>query len=256
MKKILSLLIMCFLFLTACGKKEELNSLDKIVERDFLIAGVKQDAGPFGHINEKGQFEGFDIDVAKYIAKEIVGNERKIKFVPVTSSTRIEALTSGEVDIVIATMSKTKSRQYLIDMSVPYFSTGQTAVVKEDSNIHTFSDLKNKTTIIVLGSTSEQNLRRVIPVARIVGYKNYKEAFQALLDEKGDALSTDESIISGFIAKNQGYRVLKNKISAEHYVIGVKQTEDKVLLTKTDAIIKEMHRNGKLKELKKKWELL
>lgn len=256
MRKILCLIVMCFIFLTSCAKKEEVNSLDKIVERDILIAGVKQDAGPFGHINENGQFEGFDIDVAKYIAKKMVGNERKIKFIPVTPATRIEALTSGQVDLVIATMSATKSRRYLIDMSVPYFSAGQTAVVREDSNIYTFADLKDKTTIVVLGSTSEQNLRRVIPTARIVGYTNYKDAFQALLDEKGDAVSTDDSIISGFIAEHKGYRVLQNRISTEHYVVGVKQTEDRVLLTTVNSIINDMHRDGTLKKLKKKWKLL
>ena len=221
-----------------------------------MIVGVKQDAGSFGYLNEKGEHEGFDIDVAKYIAKEITGSEKNVKFVTVTSNTRIESVTAGEVDIVIATMSNTDSRRYLIDFSIPYYTAGQTAVVKKKSKIYTFADLKDKTTIVVLGSTSEQNLRRVIPTAKIVGYSNYEEAFQALKDGKGDALSTDDTIISGFLVKNKDYRVLKGRISAEYYAIGMKQTEDKLLQEKLNSIIMEMKNNGTLKELKQKWVLI
>lgn len=256
MKKILCLIIMSLLLLTACTKKEKENTLDKIINRNLIIAGVKQDAGPFGHINEKGQYDGFDIDVAKYIANKLTGSEKNIKFVPVTSNTRIEAVTSGEVDMIIATMSNTESRRYIIDFSIPYYTAGQTAVVKNKSKIYSFADLKDKTTIVVMGSTSEQNLRRVIPTARIVGYSTYKEAFQALKDGKGDALSSDDTIISGFIAKNKGFRVLKGRISAEHYSIGIKQTDDKLLKETLDSIITEMKNNGTLKELKKKWSLV
>lgn len=258
MKKLLSILILSFLFfLTSCGKKEaEPNTLDKIINRNLLIAGVKQDAGPFGFLNEKGELEGFDIDVAKYIAKNLTGSEKNVKFVTVTSNTRIEAVTSGEVDMVIATMTNTESRRYLVDFSIPYYVAGQTAMVPDDSKIYTFSDLKDKTTIVVLGSTSEQNLRRVIPTARIVGYSDYKEAFKALKDGKGDALSTDDTIISGFISKNEGYRALKNRISTEHYSIGIKQTDDKCLKQSLDSIITEMKNNGTLKHLKEKWDLI
>ena len=51
--------------------------------------------------------------------------------------------------------------------------------VKEESDINTFADLKRKTTIVVLGTTAEQNIRRIIPTARIVGYKDYHSAFEA-----------------------------------------------------------------------------
>ena len=257
MKKLLSIIVMLLLFLTSCGKKEaEPNTLDKIINRNLLIAGVRQDAGPFGYMNEQGQNEGFDIDVARYIAKKLTGSEKNVKFVTVTSNTRIEAVTSGEVDMVIATMSNTESRRYLIDFSIPYYIAGQTAVVKNDSKIYTFADLRDRTTIVVLGSTSEQNLRRIIPTARIVGYSDYKEAFKALKEGKGDALSTDDTIISGFMAKNKGYRALESRLSTEHYSIGIKQTDDKLLKHSLDSIITEMKNNGTLKQLKDKWNLI
>lgn len=257
MKKILSIIVILILFLTACSKKQsETNIVEKIMERNQIIVGIRQDAGPFGYITKEGVHEGFDIDVAKYIAKKLIGNENNVKFITVNSNTRIEAVTSGKVDMVIATLSNTESRRYIIDFSIPYYIAGQTAVVKDTSKIYTFADLRDKTTLVVLGSTSEQNLRRVIPTARIVGYPDYKTAFQALKDGKGDAVSTDDTIISGFIAKNEGYRALKGRISTEHYSIGIKQTEDKYLKQTLDSIITNMKTDGTLKRLKQKWELI
>ncbi len=256
MKKFLCLIILSLLLLTSCGKKEEKSALDKIIERDILIVGVKDDSKPFGFISKAtGELEGFDIDIARYIAKDILGSERKIKLVPITTDKRIEAVTSDEVDIVVATMSITPQRQYLIDFSVPYYIAGQTALVKEDSDIHTFSDLKRKTIIISLGSTAEKNIRRIIPTARIVGYKTYKEAFQAFINGKGDAISSDDSILSGMIMDKKGYRILKNKISYEPYAIGMKQYDDKKLKNTIDVIITRMKKDGTIKALKQKWHL-
>ena len=261
MKKILCLILIIFVgfILTACGKKEVESRYDKIIKRDYLIAGVKTDSPPFGFINnETNQPDGFDIDVVKYIAQDILGSDRKIEFVSVSPENRIEQLTSGEVDIIAAMMSATPQRQYLIDISEPYFIAGQTAIVKQESDIHTFADLKTKTIIIILRKTAEKNIRRIIPMARIIGYKNYKEAFDALLRGEGDALSSDNTILSSFLIDHPEYRMLKNKISKEPYVIGIRQpdeNENDKLKRDIDIIITRMHKDGTLRMLKEKWQL-
>ncbi len=256
MKKFISLIIISLILLTGCGKKEEKNAVEKIKEKDVIVVGIKNDTKPFGFISKTtGKPAGFDVDVAKYIAKDILGEERKIRFVPVTSGNRIEAIMSGEVDMVIATMSVTPQRQYLIDFSEPYYIAGQTALVKEDSDIHTFSDLKRKKTIVVQGSTTEENIRRIIPTAKLVGYKTYKEAFEAFLSGKGDAISSDDTILSGFLIDHQGYRMLKHRISQEPYAIGIKKYDDKVLKNTLDQIVVRMKKDGTIKKLKQKWQL-
>ena len=186
MKRILCLLCFCFIILTACGKKE-LTTLEQIKSRNSLTVGVSQDAGAFGHLNKNGELEGFDIDVAKYIAKKLIGSDKMIKFEVLTPNNRIEAIMSGNVDIVVSTMSITESRKMLIDFSMPYYTAGQTAVVKNDSNIHTFADLRNKKTIVVLGTTAERNIRRIMPAAKLIGFPDYDEAFLAF--EAGEAIT-------------------------------------------------------------------
>ncbi len=257
MKKLLCLLILSLLFLTGCSKKEVIkNHYDQIIQRDYIIVGIKTDSPPFGYINhETGEEEGFDIDIAKEIAKEILGSEQKIQYVSVTPNTRIEAITSGTVDMVVATMSITPQRQYLIDFSKPYYIAGQTALVPKNSNIYTFADLKDKTTLIVLGSNSEKNIRNIIPTAKIIGYKNYDEAFNALKENKADALSSDDSILAGLIINNDDFRILKNRISREYYAVGIKKDDDYRLKDNIDVVITRLHNNGKIKELKQKWNL-
>ena len=256
-KLILPLLFFIIIFLTGCSKKETISQVDKIIQRDILIVGVKTDSKPFGYINKNtGEIEGFDIDIAEYIAKDILGNERKIKYIPVTPATKIEAITSEEVDMVIATMSITPQRQFLIDFTTPYYIAGQTAIVKNDSNIHTFSDLRRKKIIVVLGTTAEQNLRRIIPTAKLIGYKNYEEAFNAFKNGEADAISSDNTILSGFLIDNKGFRILKNKISQEPYAIAIKRNEDDESLKKNlNIIINRMQKDGTLKALRKKWQL-
>lgn len=258
MKRIILILLIGIVFITTgCSKKDTRTTLEKIRDRDVLVVGVKTDSKPFGFISKKtGNNAGFDVDVAKAIANDILGSDRKIKFVEVTPNTRIEAATSGEVDLVIATMSITPQREYLIDFSKPYYVAGQTAVVKEDSDIHAFADLRKKTTIVVLGTTAEKNLRRIIPTAKIIGFKTYPEAFQAFLEGEGDAISSDDAILSGFLHENPGYRILKNRISKEPYAVGMKQIEnDKSLKNSVDVVITRMAKDGSLKELKNKWKL-
>ena len=257
MKKLISILILSLLLLTGCGKKQEPSTYDKIIERDMLIVGITTESKPFGFISQTtNEPEGFDIDVARYIAKDMLDSERKIKFVSIAPEKRIEAITSEQVDMVIATLSITPQRQYLIDFTQPYYMAGQTALVREDSDIYTFSDLRDKTTIIILGTTAEKNIRGINPTARIIGFKNYNNAFKAFAEGSGDAISTDNTILSGFLMDNEGYRILKNKISKEPYGIGIKQTEnDEKLKNNLNIIINRMHKDGTLKNLKEKWQL-
>ena len=256
MKKILSLIILTIIITTGCFKKGPSNDFDKIVKKDSITVGVKTDAKPFGFINEEtGLNDGFDIDIAKYIARSILGTDKNIEFISVTPHSRIEAITSGKADMVIATMSVTNQRQYFIDFSVPYYVAGQTAAVRKDSGIKTFAELKNKTSIVVMGTTAEENLRRVVPTTKIIGFKTYKEAFDALKEGKGDAFITDETILSDFIYHNKDYKTLKQKISIELYGVGIKKSKDKKLKEAIDIVISRMSKDGTLNYLRKKWHL-
>lgn len=119
------------------------NTLEKIKKRGKLIVGVKYDLNLFGLKNpETGKVEGFDIDIAKGLAKKILGDENKIELKEVTSKTRIPMLNNGEIDAIIATMTITEERKKEVDFSDVYFMAGQSLLVKKDSKINSVKDLK------------------------------------------------------------------------------------------------------------------
>ena len=109
-KKIITCLTAIILICCGCGKKDNIpvtNDLDEIIKRDVLTVGVRTDAYPFGYLDSKGSHVGYDASLGRLIAKGILGSEKKIKFVTVTASDRMMKLYSGDVDMVIATMSVT-----------------------------------------------------------------------------------------------------------------------------------------------------
>lgn len=253
--KLLSVIALCLLiFIAGCTKKEDTDTLNKILHRGKIIVGVKYDTKPFGYINEKQELEGYDVDLARYIAKSILGSENKIDFKQVTSSNRILALNSGEVDMVIATMTITKPREEVIDFSTPYYIAGQAVLVPQNSKINSMSDLNGKRVIIIFGSTSEKNLRLIAPNANIIGFKTYTSGYSALKQGRADAMTSDDTILIGFADADPSFKLLPRRYTKEPYAIGFKKgTSSANLKKKVNFILQNMKTNGELEKIKNKW---
>lgn len=241
-------------FLSGCKKEESSDCLDKILARDKVIVGVKFDTKPFGYIDENQNLSGFDVDLAKYISKNLLGSENKIEFKQVTPSNRILALNSGQIDMIIATMTVTDQRKEVIDFSIPYYIAGQAILVPEKSDITSMSDLNGKKVIIIFGSTAEKNTRLAAPEAKILGYKTYTGGYSALKQGRADAITSDDTILMGFAIQDKSVKLLPKRYSKEPYAIGFKKGESsKRLRERVDLILDEMVKSGELNQLKRKW---
>jgi putative glutamine transport system substrate-binding protein len=255
LKKIFSLLILITLVCTGCAKKQDepiANDLQTILKRDNLIVGVKTDTYPFGYIDEKGHFAGYDAALGRLIARGILGSDKKIKFVPVTASDRMMKLYSGDIDMIIATMSVTSKRQEILDFSTPYHFAGQALLVKKGSDIKALKDLSGKRAIIVFGSTSEKSLRTAVPNVGIIGYKTYTDAYKALKAGKGDAIVSDDTILIGLSLKDNSVELLPKRYTKEPYAVAFRKgAESKDLLRAVNNVIEIETHNGTLKEIEK-----
>lgn len=254
--KLLSIVALCFVLLTAgCAKKEENpDILNKIIKRDKIIVGVKYDTKPFGYINEKQELVGFDIDLAKHIAKFILGDENKVEFKRVTPANRILTLNSGKIDMIIATMTITNQRTSIVDFSVPYYIAGQAILVPKDSKIKSIQDLNGKKVIVIFGTTAEESLRRIAPNVDIIGYKTYLKGYEALMQKKADAMASDDTILLGFSLNNNAVEILPKRYTKEPYAVGFKKdVSSEKLKNKVDFILKNMVISGELNSLKNKW---
>ncbi len=257
-KKVFSALLFVSLICCGCAQKnvKQPETLSVIKERGHIIVGVKTDTPPFGFLDKDGKNVGFDIDLAKVIAKKLFNDENKISFVPVDTTDRIKKLSSGEVDMIIATMSITPQRQMILDFSVPYHVAGEAIMVKKNSKISSLLELKDKTAIIVFGSTVERNLRSSVPNIKIIGYKTYPEAFAALKEGKADAMIADDTILFGFERQDNTVKILPKRYSREPYAIAFRKGELSASLKEfIDFEIVELVNKGNIRQLKAKWDI-
>ncbi|MCB5167774.1 glutamate ABC transporter substrate-binding protein [Streptomyces bambusae] len=217
-------------------------------EQEKISVGIKFDQPGLGFKNADDTFSGFDVDVARYVAKELGYEPSQIEFKQVTSLDRELLLQYGEVDYVVASYSITEKRKAKVDFAGPYFTAHQDLMVRSgDKNIKEASDLNSKRLCSVTGSTSAQNVKeKLAPKAALMELGNYSECAVALKDTYLDAMTTDDSILAGFAAqkKYQGqFRLIGLNLSTENYGIGIKKGKTD-LRDKINAALKKMVQDG------------
>lgn len=228
--------------------------LDAIKSRGKLIVGVKYDTKLFGLKNpSNNEVEGFDIDIAKALAKSILGDETKLELKEVTSKTRIPMLDNNEIDLIVATMTINEERKKQVDFSDVYFKAGQSLLVKKGSAIKSIDDIKKGTKVLaVKGSTSVDNIIAKSPDATVLEFDNYQDAFSALKAGQGDALTTDNAILYGMMAQDPGYEVVGKPFTDEPYGIAIKKGET-ALLDAVNAELAALKASGEYNKIYKKW---
>lgn len=257
-KRIVSFLVLLLLVMTVSGCKGESVAKEDIASRiknePTITWGVKYDTRLFGMMDIKTRdVEGFDIDIAKAITKEILGEEGKAEFVEVTSKTRIPLLKNGNIDAIIATMTITEERKEQVNFSDIYFDAGQSLLVKKGSPIKNIKDLTSEDTVLaVKGSTSTINIRKYAPDAKILELENYAEAFTALQSGQGQAMTTDNAILLGMAAENDGYELTGGTFTKEPYGIAINQDQE-AFLEEVNTALHQMHDNGTYEKIFEKW---
>ena len=258
MKKYIVLILILFVsfFMFGCSKKkEEPTDLQVIKNRGYIIVGTKTDSPPFGFYNKEGNLVGLDIDIAYAIAERVFGDKSpaNIKFVPVTAQDRISKLSRKEVDILVATMSVNNKRKLVIDFSTPYFVANQKILVRKTSKITTLSYFNKEGRLaVVLGTTGEKVARVAAPNANIVGVKNYKEAYNLLINKQVDAILGDDCILARFV--NQDLRIVNRSYSREFYAVALRKSPlSKELLNNVNSAITLILDEKKLNLITKKW---
>ncbi|MCY8939895.1 amino acid ABC transporter substrate-binding protein [Bacillus sp. AFS043905] len=235
------------------GKGKEEDVLAQVKEKDKIVFGVKNDTRLFGLKNPStGEVEGFDIDIAKALAAEILGDENKVEFKEVTSKTRMALLNNGDIDAIVATMTITEDRKKEVDFTDVYFDAGQSLLVKKGSDIKGIDSLKGKKVLAVKGSTSSINIREKAPEAQVLEFENYSEAFAALKSGQGDALTTDDSILYGMADEDPSYELVGGTFTEEPYGIAVKKGNTE-FVEELNKALKSLKDSGKYDEIHDKW---
>ncbi|PHH41862.1 transporter substrate-binding domain-containing protein [Pseudomonas putida] len=214
--------------LAGCNKSEEpakpkvasestapAGYLDKIKARDKLIVGVFTDKPPFGFVDEAGRYVGFDTDIGRRFAKDLLGDENKVEFVAVEPASRIPFLQSDKVDLILANMTVTPERKEAVEFTNPNLKVAVQALVPQGSSVKNLDDLATRTTIVTTGTTADIWLTKNHPDWKLLKFEKNSESLQALANGRGDAYAQDNLVLFSWAKQNPGYRVLEEKLGAE-----------------------------------------
>lgn len=264
MKKIMSLLLAGIMTagLCACGAKEQetqtaFTVTDEVAatakEDNTFIVGFDQEFPPMGFVNEKGEFTGFDLELAAEAAKRM-GMELQLQ--PIAWDAKDMELESGTIDCIWNGFTM-NGREDGYTWSQPYMNNTQVFVVNADSGIAALADLAGKTVEVQADSSAEAALKDMPDLTASFGAlqttPDYNTAFMDLEMGAVDAIAMD-IIVAGYqIEQRQnGCVILEEAIASEEYGIGFKKGNE-ALRDKVQTVLEEMAADGTMTEISRKW---
>jgi glutamate transport system substrate-binding protein len=214
---------------------------------DTITIGIKYDQPGLGQ-KEGDTFKGFDVDVARYVARELGFAEDKIVFKETPSAQRETAIQGGQVALIFATYSITDARKEKVSFAGPYFIAGQDLLVAADNTDITGPDSMNgKTLCSVTGSTPAEKIKKDYATSvELFEQDTYSKCVEALVGGTVDAVTTDNVILAGFAAQPQyagKLKVVGKPFSEERYGVGLKKG-DTELCGKVNAALEKMVADG------------
>jgi len=183
------------------------NSLDDIKAKGKIRIGVFSDKPPFGYVDIDGENQGYDVYIAKRFAKDLLGDENAVEFVLVEAANRVEFLETNKVDIIMANFTVTPEREEKVDFAKPYMKVSLGVVSPSENPITDVSQLEGEKLIVNKGTTAEIYFEENYPDIELLKYDQNTEAFSALTDGRGAALSHDNTLVFAWAKDNADFVV-------------------------------------------------
>jgi polar amino acid transport system substrate-binding protein len=233
-----------FIINSACSRQAAgANGLAKIKTRGKVIVGVFGDKPPFGYIDAQGRNAGYDIALARRIAKDLLGDENKIEFITLEAANRVAFLQSNKVDIILANFTQTPERAEKVDFARPYMKVALGIVASEAvpfSSLAEFKRAGGKTLIVDKGTTAEAWFTKNHPDIKLLKFDQNTEAFQALKDGRGDALAHDNTLLFAWAHENNGFKVIETNLGNADVIAPAVKKGSTVLREWLDAEIENL----------------
>ncbi len=201
-------LVLIALVFSACSDshKEKKDALEVIKQRGVLKVGVFSDKPPFGSVDSKGKYQGYDVVIAKRMALDLLGDENKIEFIPVEASARVEFLKANKVDIIMANFTRTKEREKVVDFAKPYMKVAL-GVISKDGVIKNIEELEGKELIVNKGTTADFYFTKNYPNIKLLKFEQNTETFLALLNNKATALAHDNTLLLAWTKQHPEFKL-------------------------------------------------
>jgi glutamate transport system substrate-binding protein len=232
------------------------STMERLNKAQSIKVGTKFDQPGFGQKGLSGKPEGFDVEVAKLIVKELGIPEDKIQYVETPSKIREDAIVNGQADMVVATYTINDKRKERIAFAGPYYEAGQNIMVKKDDTSITGPDAfkdGTKKVCSVTGSTPAEEIKKHVKdvATQLVLFDTYDKCRDALKGGQVNAVTTDNVILLGYISKDaDSFKLAGDNFTKEPYGIGVKK-DDTAFRGFINDVLEKSYQDG---SWKKAWD--
>ena len=206
---------------TAVAKLPALPSYVKA--RHKWVIGVKCDFPPFGYIDYTGSHVGYDVAIARRFAQLAFGSKYKVKLTCVTTPSRIPALQSSQVDIIISTLTWTQARNDVIDYSTPYYSATGRLLVPNNSPINSIHDLAGKTVVTTRGSIYSTWMRNCFKSSTLLEVDGTAAAVTAVKEGRAATFMFDDAFVLGVATLDATLKLTNDKFLNIPWGIGIRK---------------------------------
>ena len=241
--------------MVACGQNAETknesaqdqtttSSIEQIKKNGVVRIGVFSDKPPFGYLDEKGQNQGFDVEIAKHVAKDLLGDENKIEFVLTEAANRVEYLKANKVDIIFANFTVTPERKEVVDYAKPYLKVALGVVSPKDAPITDIAQLKDKVLLVNKGTTADSFFSKQHKEIKLQKYEQNTETFDALKDKRGIALAHDNLLVLAWAKENPDYTVGITSLGEQDLIAPAVKKGNKELLDWLNKDLEKLSKEG------------
>ena len=233
-------------------------TMPHIMQRGRIIIGVDQSQNLLSFRDGvSGELQGFEVDLAREIARDIFGDPTRVDFRFVESANRMEALEQKEVDLIIRTMTVTRTRQQEVSFSTPYLTTDSRLLVMGNSAITGVGQLPGRTVCVTDGSTALEKARMYAPQSRILKTRSWADCLVALQQNQADAILSDDTILSGIAAQDPYTEIVGESLASESYAVAVARSDEELntdgLVRQVNATIERVREDGTWWRLYDRW---
>lgn len=229
------------------------GAVQRIRERGRVIVGLDQGSNLFSFREPvSGELLGFDVDLAREVAKDMFGDASRVEFRFLSSADRAQALKDGTVDMVIKTMTITCERSQDVSFSTTYYLAHQRILVPRDSTIVDAATLAGSRVCIVAGTTSVGALRAAQPEVEILTVPSWGDCLVALQQRQVDAVSTDDTILAGMVEQDPNLMIVGPSIEDEPYGIGMHKGDDD-LVRLVNGTLERIRKDGRWEQIYARW---
>lgn len=225
--------------------------MQKIKETKILTVGTDATFQPFEYVNEKNEYDGFDIDLIRAVAKEL--GAEKVDFVDTDFKGLIPGLQGKKFDLIVSAMYITDERKKTIDFSDTYYPGGLTIMVKkENEQVKGIDDLKGKKVSVQIGTKSAKFLSENHPEVQLVEVEKNVEMFLELESGRVDAVVTGLPAAKVYAKQSGKVKVFEETLTNENYGYGIRK-ENPEFTKAVNVALQKVKDSGQYKEIVDKW---